>query len=181
MVGHLFLISAAVFGTVGVGAISVYHLGPYLWGFWSRRLTRRGPTFSRKVALTFDDGPDPSSTLRCLEILNPHQVRATFFLVGERVRRHPELARAIRAQGHDVGNHTWGHRHHWLLSPRQAHAEVREGARAITEVIGEPPRLFRPPFGQMNVFSFREAVRLGERCVLGSIAVMDWRPGLSPD
>lgn len=170
-----------ILALAGVGGICIYCFSPYLWGFWNHGITRNGGTSSRKVALTFDDGPDPRYTTRCLDILKAHQVCATFFLVGEKVKRYPELAQEIRAQGHDVGNHTWGHRHHWLLSPKKAKVEVREGAGAIMEAIGEPPRFFRPPYGMMNLFSYREAVRLQEQCVLGSIPVMDWRRGRSAD
>lgn len=176
---HLFLTSVGIFALAGVGGISIYHLGPYLWGSWSHGITRNGNASSQKVALTFDDGPDPRYTPRCLEILKAHQVHATFFLVGEQVRRYPDLAREIRAQGHDVGNHTWGHRHHWLLSPQKAKVEVREGARVIMEVIGERPRFFRPPFGEMNLFSYWAAACLKERCVLWSIAAKDWQRGRS--
>lgn len=171
----------AVLALVLVGGIVIYHLSPYLWGFWCHRITRNGDTSSGKVALTFDDGPDPRYTPRCLEILKAHQVHAAFFLVGRKVTRYPELAREIRVRGHDVGNHTLGHRHHWLLLPQKAKAEVREGARAITEAVGQPPRFFRPPYGEMNLFGYREALRLRERCVFWSFPVRDWRRGRSVD
>lgn len=176
---HLFLTSIGMLATAGVTGTFIYHLAPYLWGTWARKIIRKGNASSRKMALTFDDGPDPRYTPRCLEILKAHQVQATFFLVGKQVMRHPDLAREIRIQGHILGNHTWGHRRHWLLSPQRAKVEVREGARAITEVVGEPPRYFRPPFGLMNLFTYREAVRLGEQCVFWSIPARDWQRGLS--
>lgn len=177
----MFLTFLGVPGITAIGAISTYLLGPYLHGLARPGIRRRGSPRSRQVALTFDDGPDPRYTPRCLEILQAHQIHATFFLVGQRVRRHPDLARQIRAHGHDVGNHTWSHRHHWLLAPRGARDEVREGSRAIREILGEPERYFRPPFGVMNLASYREAVRLGERCVLWSIAARDWQAGCSAD
>jgi len=176
---RLLLTLFGVFASTAIGVMFTYLLGPYLLGCWSDRLTRRGNARSRQVALTFDDGPDPRYTPRCLEILKAHDIHATFFLIGEQVRRHPDLARQIRAQGHDVGNHTWSHRHHWLIAPRRAIDEVRKGSRAISEVIGEPPRYFRPPYGVMNLFSYREAARLGERCVLWSISAKDWEAGRS--
>lgn len=175
----MFLTLLGVLAITAVGAIAAYLLGPYLFGLWSHGITRKGKAGSGQVALTFDDGPDPGYTPRCLEILEAHHVHATFFLVGQQVRRYPDLTRQIRAHGHDVGNHTWSHQHHWLLAPRRAMDEVREGSRAISETIGEPPRYFRPPFGVMNLFSYGEAARLGERCVLWSIAAKDWEGGRS--
>lgn len=167
-------------GVMAAAGVSIYHVGPYLLGHRTRGIALRGDASSRKVALTFDDGPDPRYTPRCLEILAAHGVKGAFFLIGRKVRQYPGLAREIAACGHDVGNHTWSHRRHWILSPEKARVEVREGARAITEVLGAPPRLFRPPWGQMNLFTFLEAVRLEERCVFWSLPARDYRRGLSP-
>jgi peptidoglycan/xylan/chitin deacetylase (PgdA/CDA1 family) len=167
---------------IGTGlAVAAYHLSPYLVGSLAGRVVWTGDGRSRKIALTFDDGPDPRYTPRCLELLAAHGVRASFFLVGERARRHPDLARAIRAGGHDIGNHTWSHRYHWLLAPEAARIEVRRGAEAIGDVIGEMPPFFRPPFGAMNASSYREARRLDERCVMWSLPGRDWQRGLVPE
>ncbi len=164
----------------GAGGITLYHLSPYGLGFFSSRIIRRGNAKPWMVALTFDDGPDPRYTPRCLEILSTYGVRASFFLVGERATRHPALVWEIWAQGHDVGNHTWSHQRHWWLSPRRTRLEVRKGAEALSEVLGERPRFFRPPHGQMNVIGYREAIALGEWCVLWSLSAQDWRRGRSP-
>lgn len=177
----MFLIVLGGLAVAALGALAVYLGGPYAHGLWRHGITRQGGARCRQVALTFDDGPDPRYTPRCLEILKAHGVRATFFLVGQQARRYPDLARRIRADGHDVGNHTWSHQHHWFLGPRRAMDEVREGSRAISEIIGEPSRYFRPSFGVMNLFSYREAARLGERCVLWSITAEDWVGGRSAD
>lgn len=177
------LVSQGLLGiltTLSAGGIALYHLGPYGLGVLSSRIIRRGNPASRMVALTFDDGPDPRYTPRCLEILSTYGIRACFFLVGERVRRYPVLAREIRAQGHEVGNHTWSHRSQWFLSPRRTKLEVREGAEAISEVLGERPCFFRPPHGRMNLIGYQEATALGERCVLWSLSAQDWRRGRSP-
>ncbi len=105
---------------------------------------RGGP---RKIALTFDDGPLPSATRRILAFLRANDIRATFFAVGRRLERHPDLVRSELAAGHEVQTHTWSHD---LLPPRPA-AEIREdiqrGARALRRVTGRAPRYFRPPHG----------------------------------
>jgi peptidoglycan/xylan/chitin deacetylase (PgdA/CDA1 family) len=158
--------------------ISVYTLGPYFWGFCSRGIIRKGNSGGDRAALTFDDGPDPRYTPRCLEILKAHGIHATFFLVGQKVRMYPDLVRQILAHGHDVGNHTWSHQHHWRIGPRQAINEVRKGTSEISQSIGDRPRYFRPSYGVMNLFSYWEARRLGQRCVLWSVIAKDWEGGV---
>ncbi len=130
---------------------------------------RRGPGVGRRVALTFDDGPDPDTTPRLLDLLAVAGVRATFFLIGERAARHPDVARAIVAGGHEVGNHTWRHRNAWFLGPAATARELREGGRILAEVTGALPRLYRPPWGIVNVAALHEARRAGLRTVLWSI------------
>jgi len=102
----------------------------------------------RSLYLTFDDGPDPVGTRRVLDLLSEFGARATFFLIGDRARKYPELAREIRARGHAIGNHSPDHRYRTYFSGRKKLAAwIAEGERAITEVIGEPTIGFRPPAG----------------------------------
>jgi peptidoglycan/xylan/chitin deacetylase (PgdA/CDA1 family) len=137
---------------------------------------RRGPAGSRRIALTFDDGPDPAATPRLLQLLAAREVRATFFLIGERAARHPDVVRAIAAAGHEVGNHTWRHRNAWLLPPVLAAREITEGARILGEILGRPPRLYRPPWGIVNVAALATARRLGLVTVLWSVQHEGLRP-----
>jgi peptidoglycan-N-acetylglucosamine deacetylase len=102
----------------------------------------------RAIAFTFDDGPDPVTTPRVLDLLSEHGARATFFVVGERAARHPDLVRRIVAEGHAIGSHTYHHSHAFhFLSPARMREEVRRGVDAIAAVTGAPPTLFRPPQG----------------------------------
>lgn len=101
-----------------------------------------------RIAFTFDDGPDPISTPRVLDLLRRHDARATFFIVGCRAVRYPELVRQIVAEGHAVGSHTYHHAHTFhVRSPRHMRAEILRGALAIAAITGSSPRLFRPPQG----------------------------------
>jgi len=102
----------------------------------------------RSVALTFDDGPSSASTEALLEILRRKGVKATFFVIGRRAEDRPDLLRALLADGHAVGNHTYSHPSLFcFLSPRRLRTEIAEGQRAIAEVCGIRPRYFRSPVG----------------------------------
>ncbi len=95
------------------------------------------------AALTFDDGPDPAFTPRLLDILDKHQVSATFFVVGETAQKYPELIRRIAQTGHVIGNHSWDHPAFPLITGRERRAQMRACAKAIAPY-GQ--RIFRPPY-----------------------------------
>lgn len=137
---------------------------------------RRGPAGRRQVALTFDDGPDPEGTPRLLRLLAARGVRATFFLIGERAARHPEIVRAIVAEGHEIGNHTWHHRNAWFLGPAATERELSGGARILANLAGRVPTLYRPPWGIVNVPALLTARRAGLTTVLWSIQPEGLRP-----
>jgi peptidoglycan-N-acetylglucosamine deacetylase len=146
-----------------------YTLGAqFVGGTLERGVIKRGP-HRPQVALTFDDGPDPHHTPRILEALDRAGVRATFFLVGRRVEEAPEIVRAIAASGHDLGNHTYSHRHFWTLPPRASRDEVDRGAAAIADAAGQAPRYFRPPWGTFNWAAYARAGQIGETRVLWSV------------
>lgn len=133
------------------------------------------------VYLTFDDGPDPEWTPRVLDALEQAQVRATFFAIGEQARRVPELMRRVHAAGHAIGNHTFSHRHPWFMSTRAARSQVRDGAKALSDVVGDAPRFYRPPHGRYRPCMSDEARRCGEQVVLWDISAVDWGPlGVAP-
>ncbi len=110
---------------------------------------RHGPRDGKRVALTFDDGPDPEVTPAVLDALAKHGARATFFSIGRALEAHPEIARRAVAEGHELGNHTFGHSR-WggfALVGKQL-AEIERGERAIAAIAGNgAPPLYRAPFG----------------------------------
>ncbi len=126
--------------------------------------------------LTFDDGPDVEWTPRILDVLSAAQTRATFFVVGQAVRAAPALLRRVAAAGHGIGNHSYAHRHPWALREAEARREVRDGAAAIADALGEPTRLFRPPHGRLRRCMVDEAAQGGQRTVLWSLSAVDWGP-----
>jgi peptidoglycan/xylan/chitin deacetylase (PgdA/CDA1 family) len=107
----------------------------------------------RSIALTFDDGPDPQVTPRVLDILDQHQVAATFFCIGDRVAAYPALTRDIARRGHAIENHSRRHSNYFsLLGPRAMAAEIASAQDIIGSVVGEPPLFFRAPAGLRNPF-----------------------------
>jgi len=145
-----------------VGYAWVPHLTP-------RGRLRRGPASTSRVALTFDDGPDVQWTPLVLDILAKLGVSASFFLIGERARRAPGLVRAMAGAGHEIGNHSWSHRSLWLCSPTRTRFEVLHAHAALSDLAGQAPRFFRPPWGMLNA-ALPAALRdCGERVVLWSI------------
>lgn len=106
-----------------------------------------------EVAITIDDGPDPAVTPRVLAQLAQFDARATFFCVGERVQRYPDLAREILRQGHVIENHSQRHRHDFsLLGPGRMRREIAEAQDSIAQVTGTTPSFFRAPAGLRNPF-----------------------------
>lgn len=131
------------------------------------------PQFGR-VYLTFDDGPDPIWTPRCLDALAAVGAKATFFMVGMHASRHAELARRITRDGHAIGNHTLTHAHPWTINARRAASEVRDGAAAIADAVGKPPTLFRPPHGARRRAMLRAAEQQGETVAMWDVSAIDW-------
>jgi peptidoglycan/xylan/chitin deacetylase (PgdA/CDA1 family) len=152
-----------------VGYAWVPHVVPWL-------VARRGPRAPRRIALTFDDGPDPRWTPRVLDVLAEHGARGTFFVVGERAARAAKLLRTIADAGHEVASHGWSHRSLWLCTPRRTADEVGQAHDLVTALTGRPPRWFRPPWGMLNAALFPILRRHGLRCVLWSIQPEGLRP-----
>jgi peptidoglycan/xylan/chitin deacetylase (PgdA/CDA1 family) len=137
---------------------------------------RRGPAAPPRIALTFDDGPDPHWTPGVLAALARLEVPATFFLVGERAQRAPDVVRALVAGGHEIGNHGWSHRSLWLCGPRRTRAEVGRAHAALAALAGHPPRFFRPAWGMLNAALPAALRACGERPVFWSLQPEGLRP-----
>ncbi|MEN6587129.1 MAG: polysaccharide deacetylase family protein [Sulfuricella sp.] len=107
-----------------------------------------GPVSRRDIAITIDDGPDPEVTPRVLDILDAHGAQASFFCIGARAERYPELCREIVTRGHAVENHSQNHLHHFsLLGPRGIERELQAAQDVLAGITGEWPRFFRPTAG----------------------------------
>ncbi len=146
-------------------------------GFGSQAdITRRNPTAGNKVVLTFDDGPSEAFTPEILKILAEKKVFATFFLVGKHVEQYPEIAKQIVDQGHEVGNHTYGHITVPNSPPPQLTAQIMRTNLIILQQAGTYPLYLRPPRGLYDMRMRRIAKLLGQELVLWSLSSQDWHP-----
>lgn len=136
----------------------------------------RGSRTRQKVALSFDDGPDPEVTPAVLDVLARHQVRATFFVIGRALDAHRGLGQRILREGHELGSHSWRHlRWHGLLSCRAHSQEMQLTAHAIRDLGGPQEPLFRPPLGLKSPPLARAARNHGLRLVAWSLHARDTR------
>ena len=149
--------------------------------FVSERSQLFGKTFvgdqagSRRLALTFDDGPNDPHTLRLLDVLAKHQVKATFFMIGRFVAERPDIARAVAQAGHVIGNHTYTHPNLFFASGARLEQELRDCERAVADAAGVQPGLFRPPWGFRRPATLRAAARRGLVTVMWSVSARDWK------
>ena len=165
---------------IGVpSAIAVGLAGLTAYGAVYPRAQLFGPTICRtlsasKLALTFDDGPNPSITPQLLDLFAEHNVQATFFLVGKFVRQCPELTKEIGARGHAIGNHTDTHPNLFFCSPQETKDELARCQEAIHRATWAAPRWFRPPFGFRSPWLGDVVQRQGMRAVMWTHLPGDW-------
>lgn len=172
---YIFMISVLI---IVMFMFFYFYLNTYFGLWWQEGIIRRGKS-KTKVAITFDDGPHPMYTKKILDILKKKKVKATFFLTGQNAEKYPEVVRRIKAEGHDIGNHTY---HHINLSPvklERVKKEIALTELVIKEITGEEPSYFRPPRGVYDQKVRRLLVNKGYSIVLWTITTQDWRsPGV---
>lgn len=163
-----------------IGAALIAYVAVILTGVLNPRLAMFAPVVSRgtsgrsEIALTFDDGPSPRTTPKILAELARHDARATFFVLGAKVERHPEILKAIAAAGHEIGVH--GQEHDRLLSlrhPRRIEAEIEQVRTIVESITGRRPHLFRPPVGHVSPRTAVASRALGLTLVGWSIRARD--------
>lgn len=153
----------------------------WAWGTFVPSSQIFGPVARRidhsSILLSIDDGPDPHDTPAILDALDTANTKAVFFVIGEKVRAHPELAREIIDRGHELGNHTMTHPQAtmWGLGPRRLRREIADCQAAIHDATGQSPRWFRAPVGHCNFFTHPIASELGLDVVAWSRRAYDTR------
>ena len=125
-----------------------------------------GPTRCRSVCLTFDDGPDPGWTPKILAALKAGRARGTFFVQGSKAAQSPDLVKQIRAEGHDVGHHSWTHGNPAVTSAAELAQQMVWTRAWLRKTAGIDSSLFRPPHGKMTAAKFIGAWTLGQTIVL---------------
>lgn len=140
----------------------------YLGACWRMNVSERA------VYLTFDDGPIPEVTPWVLDVLDRYRIKATFFMVGDNVRKHPEVYRMVVERGHRIGNHTYHHLKGLGVSADSYVANVEEANRLVES------DLFRPPHGLMRMSQYH-ALRQRYRIVMWDLVTRDYNPKLTGD
>ena len=138
-----------------------------------------GPRGGKRVALSFDDGPDPDTTPAVLDALGEYRARATFFVIGRSLEAHPEIGRRMAADGHAIGNHSWQHsRWQNFWSAARLEREIVRGEQAVAAVTGKSaPVLYRPPVGLKSGELGHAAWKRGLTLVAWSLHSRDTRLG----
>ena len=131
-------------------------------------------TTRRVMALTYDDGPDPSRTPIVLDELAASRSRATFFMLVQQAEAFPELARRVVAEGHEVGLHGIDHSRLTSMPIAEVRRRTSEGKRRLEDLVGVPVRYFRPPYGAQNKRSFLIARATGMDVIAWSVWGRDW-------
>ena len=176
MLSHL---AAEIYGAVGLAGATGLGIGGYAYAsrwptsqIFGRTLT--APHRPREIALTFDDGPNPASTPRLLDLLAEHNVHATFFMVGKFAKAERELAQRVFAAGHLLGNHTWSHLNLARTSAAEVLNQLTRTNDLLGNIMGKPVRYFRPPFGARRPYVLKLARQLGLVPVMWNAMTSDW-------
>ena len=140
----------------------------------------------KAVYLTFDDGPIPEVTPKVLEILDKYGVKATFFMVGENIDKHPEVFEQVVKAGHAIGNHTCNHIKGWRVSTATYLDNVRQWEEAVERNYpnGYPALVlnrFRPPYGRTWVWQRKAVKKTGYEIYLWDVLTRDYNPCRTPE
>lgn len=141
---------------------------------YSETFKFRGPEV-KQIALTFDDVPDPRFTPQVLAVLRKEGVKATFFVVGHRAKKFPDLVRQIHQGGHIIGNHSFSHPQFKKRSLKQFQNEIQRTENIIMNLIGYRPKLIRPPYGEINEEQVKWLKKNGYTIVNWNVDSLDWK------
>ena len=159
---------------VSAAALSAGYQSMAPTGQWYGRTFTSLARGTKQLALTYDDGPNDPHTLRLLEGLAKHNVRATFFLIGRYVQQRPDIVREVVKAGHVIGNHTFTHPLLTFKTAAEVRKELSECRSAIQDAVGEHSNLFRPPFGGRRPAVLHVARDLGLEPIMWNVTGYDW-------
>ncbi|MFD0871600.1 polysaccharide deacetylase family protein [Paenibacillus residui] len=139
-----------------------------------------GPSSKREVALTFDDAPDDRFTPQVLDVLKKEGVKATFFVVGNRVEKHPDIVQRMVDEGHVIGNHSYDHANLPKLTDDKFREQITRTDSLIRNFTGYTPSLLRPPYGNINEGQIQWLASQQKRIINWNVDSLDWK-GLSAE
>lgn len=146
-----------------------------LTGMFPGLFFREGPAKEKKVALTFDDGPDSVYTPQILDILDKKKIKATFFLIGSRAELFPEVVKRMAEEGHIVGNHTMSHPNIIKLDQVKTKENIMAAENVLADLAGYRTSLFRSPYGSLNPEKIQEIKDLGYKIIAWNVDSLDWK------
>lgn len=146
----------------------------FIQKLFSKNVEFRIKTNEKAIFLTFDDGPVPEVTSKVLELLKKYNAKATFFCVGDNIRKHPECYQSILEEGHSVGNHTMYHSNGLKTSRLDYENSVNECTNLCNS------KLFRPPYGRLTKNQLRDVKKKGFRVILWTVISFDYNQKYSP-
>lgn len=161
-----------VLAAAAIGLRELVNASAYqLFGDWMARVD----TTDLVVALTFDDGPHPQNTPRVLEALDRHGVKATFFMMGRNVERHPDIARLVRERGHEIGNHSYSHLKMVFMSRARMREEIARTDELLRGIGATGDVAFRPPHLSKFIGLPLVLREMGKLSVLADVDAEEWR------
>jgi len=134
-----------------------------------------GTSSKNEVALTFDDAPDEKFTPQVLDVLKKYQVKATFFVMGNRAEAHPDLIRRMLDEGHVIGNHSYSHPNFPKLGDLAFQNEVLKTQQIIRQLTGHTPAFIRPPYGNVSEDQIKWLVSQKLKVVNWNVDSLDWK------
>ncbi len=149
--------------------------------FFTTYLWHLHPENEKKIYLTFDDGPIPEVTEFVLEQLNKYNAKATFFCIGDNIKKHPQIFKKIISDNHAVGNHTMNHLKAWKSDIETYLKNIKDCENIILEhhKVKNNKKLFRPPYGQISYSKFKVLEKQGYQIVLWDVLSKDWDHNIS--
>jgi hypothetical protein len=140
------------------------------------------PNTENSIYLTFDDGPTPEITERVLEILDNHHIKATFFCIGDNVRKHPEIVQKIISKQHSVGNHTYSHLKGWKTKTKTYISNTEACEIKLNSLFKiRNSKLFRPPYGKITPWQSYKLRKLGYKIIMWDVLSRDYDASISAE
>lgn len=167
----IFLVIVLIILGLGISVFAIF--------FDEAVIVRKGTIYhvgasNKVVALTFDDGPSLEWTPRILDKLKESGVKATFFMIGEHVKKYPELAKRVAGEGHEIGNHTYDHHVLIYYKMDELQREIKDAEAIIRDITGRGTTLFRPPKAWLTAREKKKIEEMGYKIILWTLNSKDW-------